>query len=283
MNSDSRWLSESWELFTDPAIHNAYHTLLHSVTICLVRIQMCSGRHAEDRKGSGKLSWQQTLIWVWALIQMRVSCTSRQTRIAHYAQQSTLTDPLHQACSTNREKNNHDAATRQQPEGTTSSTWANRQTWLHFDLCESSQYSPNTFTRLSHNSTGHGVVGVNMVVVGCSSQQKQRKRRKSDFLSWKKYFEEQMKQINLEKKKQLENNQRVKERNVKTAIFNLRIFFSTKKKHRKREMQRMSCGPNQWQQNAHRPNSLNYVTTRSNSQESLRSRARSSTHVDFKR
>ena len=97
------------------------------------------------------------------------------------------------------------------------------------------------------------------------------------------YFEEQVKQINLEKKKQLENNQKVKERNVKTAIFNLRIFFSTKKKTEKREMQRMSCGPNQWQQNAHRPNSLNNVTTRSNSQESLRSRARSSTHVDFKR
>ena len=43
------------------------------------------------------------------------------------------------------------------------------------------------------------------------------------------YFEQQVKQINLEKKKQLENNQRVKERNVKTAIFNLRIFSSTKK------------------------------------------------------
>ena len=45
----------------------------------------------------------------------------------------------------------------------------------------------------------------------------------------------------------------------------------------------MSCGRDQWQQNAHGPNSLNYVTTRSNGQESLRSHARSSTHVDFKR
>ena len=45
----------------------------------------------------------------------------------------------------------------------------------------------------------------------------------------------------------------------------------------------MSCGQDQWQQNAHGPNSLNYVTTRSNGQESLRSRAQSSMHVDLKR
>ena len=32
-------------------------------------------------------------------------------------------------------ENNQDAATRQQPEGTTSSTWANRQTWLHISIC----------------------------------------------------------------------------------------------------------------------------------------------------
>ena len=38
------------------------------------------------------------------------------------------------------------------------------------DVCVSSQHSPNTVTRLSHNSTSHGVVGVNMVVIGCSSQ-----------------------------------------------------------------------------------------------------------------
>ena len=38
------------------------------------------------------------------------------------------------------------------------------------DLCVSSQHSPNTVTRLSHNSIGHGVFGVNMVVIRCSSQ-----------------------------------------------------------------------------------------------------------------
>ena len=150
MNSDSWWLSKSWDLFTDPAIHNAYHTPLHSVTICPARIQMCSARHAEDKTGSDKLSWEQTLIWDWALIQIRVSCTSRQTRIAHYAQQSTLTDPLHQACGTNKEKNNQDAATRQQPERTTSSTWANTQTWLHFSICAC---HPNILPKLSRD--GH--------------------------------------------------------------------------------------------------------------------------------
>ena len=83
MNSDSRWLSDSWELFTDPAKNNEYHTSLYSVTICPVRIQMCSARHAVDKNGSDKLSWEQTLIWVWALIQqIRVLCTSRQTGIA---------------------------------------------------------------------------------------------------------------------------------------------------------------------------------------------------------
>ena len=53
-------------------------------------------------------------------------------------------------------------------EGTTSSTWVDRQTCLHFlILCVSSQHSPpNTVTRLSQNSIGHGVVGVNMVVMG---------------------------------------------------------------------------------------------------------------------
>ena len=38
------------------------------------------------------------------------------------------------------------------------------------DLCVSSQHSPNNVTRLSHNSIGHGVVGVKVVVVGCSSK-----------------------------------------------------------------------------------------------------------------
>ena len=33
------------------------------------------------------------------------------------------------------------------------------------DLCVSSQHSPNTVARLSQNSKGHGVVGLNMVVM----------------------------------------------------------------------------------------------------------------------
>ena len=49
-------------------------------------------------------------------------------------------------------------------------------------------------------------------------------------------------------------------------------------------MQRMSRSRDQWQLNAHRLdcfNHVNHVSTRSNGQESLRSRTRSSTHVDF--
>ena len=47
------------------------------------------------------------------------------------------------------------------------------------------------------------------------------------------YFEEQVKQ-------------KVKERNVKTTIFqNMTTFFSKKKTQKKKEMQRMSCGRDQ--------------------------------------
>ena len=46
-------------------------------------------------------------------------------------------------------------------------------------------------------------------------------------------------------------------------------------------MQRMSRSPDQWQLDAHRLHSLNYVTTRTVGQESLQSRARSSTVVDM--
>ena len=56
------------------------------------------------------------------------------------------------------------------------------------DLCVPSQHSPNTVTRRSHNSIGHGVVGVNMVVIGCSSQQKQMKRRKNALSVMKNVF-----------------------------------------------------------------------------------------------
>ena len=48
-------------------------------------------------------------------------------------------------------------------------------------------------------------------------------------------------------------------------------------------MQRVSLSRDQWQMNAHGLDSLNYVTTRSNGQESLQSRTRSSTHVDLEK
>ena len=48
-------------------------------------------------------------------------------------------------------------------------------------------------------------------------------------------------------------------------------------------MQQMSHSRDQWQMNAHGLDSLNYVTTRSNSQERLQSRTRSSTHVDLEK
>ena len=74
---------------------------------------MCSARHAKDKTGSDKLSWEQTLsLWTTdaSIVhkQTNSDCASRAT--------TTLTDPVHQACSTNKDKNNKDAATRQQAE-----------------------------------------------------------------------------------------------------------------------------------------------------------------------
>ena len=88
-----------------------------------------------------------------------------------------LTDQLHQACSTNKEKNNKDATTRQEA-GRNNLVKVGQQTNLItlLDFCVSSWHSPNTVARLSHHSTGHGVVGVNMVVIGCSSQHLASKR-----------------------------------------------------------------------------------------------------------
>ena len=72
---------------------------------------MCSARHAEDKTGSDKLSWEHTLsldTTDTCIVHKRTNkdCASRAT--------TTLTDQLHQARSTNRERNNKDAATRQQ-------------------------------------------------------------------------------------------------------------------------------------------------------------------------
>ena len=145
MNSDSRWLSDSWELFTDPAIHNADHTSLYSVTVCPVRTQVSSARHAEDRKENKLiLCWEQTM-----------SLDATDTCIVP--------------------KTNRDCAkTTKTPrrvskrEGTTSSTWVDRQTWLHFPTCAC---HPKTVARLSNNSLGQSVVGLNIVVQESSSQQ----------------------------------------------------------------------------------------------------------------
>ena len=131
------------------------HTSLYSVTICPVKIQMCSARHAEDKTRSDKLSWEQTL-----------SLDTTDTCFVHKSKTNgdsasrattTQTDPLHQACSTNREKNNKDGATRQQA-GRNNLVNVGQQTNLItlLDLCVSCQHSPNTVTRLSHNSMSHG-------------------------------------------------------------------------------------------------------------------------------
>ena len=80
-------------------------------------------------------------------------------------------------------------------------------------------------------------------------------------------------------------NERVNEINLKTFFFTFGLVYSKKRKNNiKRDglMQQMSRGRDQWQLNAHKTKlSLNTVTKRSNGQESLQSRMRSSTHVNI--
>ena len=120
---------------------------------------MCSARHAENKKQSDKLSWEQTL----SLDTTDTCIVYKQTN----GDCATTKTDLMEGRKTNKEP-----ATRQQA-GRNNLVSAGRQKNLitPLDLCVSSQHSPNTVTRLSHNSIGHGVVGVNMVVTGCSSQQ----------------------------------------------------------------------------------------------------------------
>ncbi len=166
-----------------------------AMTSWLVRIVHWSGNsqcvshsaalwHNLSRQDSEVFSttcWGQKEIWLklsrlWALIQqIRVSCTSKQTRIT---QQPKLTSRLHFTCSTDREKNNRNAATRQQ---------AGRNNLIRHGSQDKLDYT-SRFVRViptfsQQNSFGHGVVGVNMVEMGCSSQHPASKR-----LSWDETF-----------------------------------------------------------------------------------------------
>ena len=80
------------------------------------------------------------------------------------------------------------------------------------------------------------------------------------------------------KNKQLEKNKRVKERHWKKRDERWR-----EEKNRDGLMQRRSHGRDQRQLIAHRPDSVNNVTNRSNGQESLLSRTRSSTRVNLEK
>ena len=97
--------------------------------------------------------------------QIRVSCTSKETKIAR---QPKLTSRKGEKQQRRRDES---ASGKEQPRQRGS---IDMITLL--DLCVSSQQSPNTVTRLSHNSISHFVVGVNVVVIGCPSQHSAFKR-----------------------------------------------------------------------------------------------------------
>ena len=89
-------------------------------------------------------------------------------------------------------------------------------------------------TWLSRDSTSRGVAGVNMVVKGCSSQQKQRKKRNSDFSDMKIVFWRTSETKKSRKKKPLENNEKGQRKKCKDSYFLTweLSFQKTKKKER---------------------------------------------------
>ena len=89
-------------------------------------------------------------------------------------------------------------------------------------------------------------------------------------------FEEQVKRRN--QQKQLEKNEKGQRKTLTEKRWEMK---RGEKKERDGLMQRMSRGRDQWQVSAHRPDSLHYVATRSNGQESLQSRTRSSTRANL--
>ena len=164
MESDSRRLSDSCQY---SAIYTAYHTSLHSITICPVRIQMYSINRAQQWDLPESNSQLGLSLDTTEYVQTNRDCASRAT--------TTLTTHQHQACSSNREKPAKTPRRVSKREGTTSSMWVDRQTWLHFSICA---HHPNILPTLSqdcHITQQFTVVGVDMVVIGCSSQQIRKK------------------------------------------------------------------------------------------------------------
>ena len=91
---------------------------------------------------------------LWALSQqIRVSCTSKQTGTAHHAQQQLWPISYIRRVAQTARKTTQTPRRVSKREGTTSSTWAHRQTWLHFSICAG---HPNILPTLSHNLIGHG-------------------------------------------------------------------------------------------------------------------------------
>ena len=150
MESDSRWPSDSCQY---SAFQNAYTLRCQDTDVFSTRWWR--------QKGSDKLSWELTLIWVWALIQqIRVSFTSKQTGIAQHAQQQLWPISNIRGVAQIRRKTTKTPRRVSKQEGTTSSTWANRQTWLHFSICAC---HPNILPQLPqdcHTTQWVTVVGV---------------------------------------------------------------------------------------------------------------------------
>ena len=220
MNSDSRWLSVSWEMFTDPAIHNAYHTSLYSVTIWMLSRWQCElllfsqrqnetqglfdpcawtsqneycttelylsvdnlkkkkkKQHGRQRQGRDGVSVQMSMSMHCTVCDMLKLKELTQSVLSGYrcVQHDMLrikqkSDKLSWGLDTTdacivHKQTIHDCATTKtdlsekrkttktprrvsKREGTTSSTWIDWQTWLHFSICTC---HPNSLPTLSQD------------------------------------------------------------------------------------------------------------------------------------
>ena len=232
MNSDSRWLSDSWELFTDQGI--PMRISLRSILSQSVLSRYRCVQHDMLRTWRDPTNSAGNKLWSRSEPRYRYLYRAQAGKQGFHITRNNQLWPIRyirRVAQTGRKQ------PRRRDASATRNNLVNvgknkKLDYTHLDLCVLSQNSPNTVTRLSHNSIGHGVVGVTMVVKGCSSQQKKKRKRSKVISVMKNVFWR-----NSETKKSgiklLENNHRVKERNVKTAIF-LTWELSFPKKHRKK-------------------------------------------------
>ena len=143
MESDSRWPSDSCQC---SAIHNAYHTSLHS-------------EHNLSREDSDVFSTSgSTMRSTWMLPESNSEPWTQQTDVSRAQTNKkglriTRNNNSDRPATSGVQQNQGEKTTKtprrvSNQKGTTSPTWAHRQTWLHFSICAC---HPNILPTLSRD------------------------------------------------------------------------------------------------------------------------------------